>query len=500
MPTSTDKLKQIAAGVDNERRYALLWPVLVIEIALGVVLGLRSTSSPQAYDTHTYAVQALQLASGDGSWLATGAHNYLYPAFLAVLHMLGLWGNSPLPASPADVSPLDGRLGVGVVQIALLYAASLFLMAVLSRCLRARLVSIGVVVCGVAILPAAAWSGYWLSESLAAPLLLVIIALWVWTCYSVLLRPGSMSTMAIICGLGLASGSAWMTRPALIWVPAVVGLLLGLMILASTLWLRTRHHDLSVPPPSYLRAVGLIAAFLFGAALSLVPQLAFDSSIADAFKLNLAGQQAQGSSTIWRYATNVSGCGSPGLAFSPLSTDVAPMLSGQIQAPSSPVWWLTTAAAHLVSGWDPLPSPNYATSLTLSPWIYATMVSGFLVAAPLLIFSWLVSEMRSLWAGWRLRAESSVDMSRFAFAASIAGLLVFFGVTQVELLGTATEFRFNLMGWLSAGACLVFLIASGGLSRKRLALYVSMSVSLSAVILIIGQMTLDYSAYWLACR
>ena len=98
-----------------------------------------------------------------------------------------------------------------------------------------------------------------------------------------------------------------MARPALIWVPAVVGLLTGLMILVPMLSMRTRNHDLTVPPTSYLRVVSLIAAFLFGGALAVVPQVAFDSSINHLLKLTLAGEQAQWSSTIWRYATNLSG-------------------------------------------------------------------------------------------------------------------------------------------------------------------------------------------------
>jgi len=73
-------------------------------------------------------------------------------------------------------------------------------------------------------------------------------------------------------------------------------------------------------------------------------------------------------------------------------------------------------------------------------------------------------------------------------------------VTQLELLMTGTEFRFNLLGWLSAAVCLVFLIASGWLSRKRLALLLGVGVTMSAFILIIGQMTLFYSPYWIQCR
>jgi hypothetical protein len=187
MRTAIYELKQIGATIANERRYSLLWLLLIIEIAVGVVLGVQATGSPQAYDADDYAREALQMASGDGSWLAF-AHNYLYPAFLALLHALGLW-------SSGDSA---GRLAVGLVQLTLLYSASLVLMAVLSRCLHMRRVSVAVVVAAMAIVPAAAASGYWVSEAVAIPVLLMVIALWVLTCYRVLLRPGARSTIAPI--------------------------------------------------------------------------------------------------------------------------------------------------------------------------------------------------------------------------------------------------------------------------------------------------------------
>jgi hypothetical protein len=161
---------------------------------------------------------------------------------------------------------------------------------------------------------------------------------------------------------------------------------------------------------------------------------------------------------------------------------------------------MSTMVAHLVSGWDPLPAPIYMTSWTVFPWILVTLVSGFVVAGPLLACSGLVTEARSMWAGWRLRTGSAVDMSRFAFVASLLGLLALFGVTEIALLRTATEFRYNVMAWLSGGACLVFLIASGWMSRNRLVAYVGISMALSTVIFLIGQMTLNYSTYWLQCR
>ena len=500
MTTSISKLKQVAAKADDARRTALLWSLLAIEIVAGVFLGLQSTNQPQEFDPRAYAAEALSVSAGDGSWLGASMHNYLYPAFLSLLHSLGLW-------SSFDPAPNAGRFAVSVVQIALLYMAALFLTLVLSRCLRMRFVTAGVVVCAIAIIPAAAWSGFWLSESLAVPVLLVIIALWVWTCYRLLLRPGSVSTMAIICALGLASGSAWMARPALIWVPVGIALLTGLLIVASTLLLRMRNRDLGLPLPSYSRAIVLFAVLLIGVALSLVPQLALDGNISHAFKLDLAGGQVQGSLIEWRYATNLTGytthlpgCGPAGVVFSPLTSDVGPMLTGQVRIPDSPLWTMSAMVAHLVSGWDPLPSPTYMSSWSVFPWILVTLVSGFVFAGPLLAFSGVLTEARSMWAGWRLGTDSAVDLSRFAFAACLLGLLAIFGVTEIALLRTATEFRYNVMAWLTGGACLVFLIASGWMSRNRLVLYVGVSLALSAFILVIGQMTLDYSKYWLECR
>ena len=298
-----------------------------------------------------------------------------------------------------------------------------------------------------------------------------------------------------------------MARPALIWVPVGIAFMTGLLIVASTLLLRVRNRDLGLPLPSYPWAIVLFAILLIGAALSLVPQLALDGNISHALKLDLAGGQAQGSSMVWRYATNLTGyltnqpvCGPAAVVFSPLTSDVGPIQSGQVHVPGSPLWTISTMVAHLVSGWDPLPSPTYMSSWTVFPWIFVTLVSGFVVAGPLLACSGLVGEARSMWAGWRLHTESAVDLSRFAFVASLLGLLALFGVTEIALLRTATEFRFNLMGWLSGGACLVFLIASGWMSRNRLVRYVGISLALSAVIFLIGQMTLNYSMYWLQCR
>jgi hypothetical protein len=225
----------------------------------------------------------LKIGSGDATWLAN-FHNYLYPSFLALLHAIGIWD----------------RLGVGAVQLALLYVGTFVLAAVLWRCYKIPFVYAAIVTCGIALLPAAAWSGYWLSESLAAPVLMLAISLWVLTCYGVMIRPGARSTAAVVVGLGFASGSAWMTRPALLWLPVVVVAMIALMVPASLLIRRSGPDPQSQDALSIVRAVGLVGAVLAGTALSLVPQLVLDDQVMHLFKLDLAQWQAHRATTMRR--------------------------------------------------------------------------------------------------------------------------------------------------------------------------------------------------------
>ena len=64
---------------------------------------------------------------------------------------------------------------------------------------------------------------------------------------------------------------------------------------------------------------------------------------------------------------------------------------------------------------------------------------------------------------------------------------------------TQTEFRFNLAGWLLAGCCLAVISGLRWWTTKRAVVFLLAGLVVSGVVLIIGQMTLMYSAHWLRC-
>src|SRR5207253_687355 len=98
--------------------------------------------------------------------------------------------------------------------------------------------------------------------------------------------------------------------------------------------------------------------------------------------LSLARLQRGVAPAIFRYATNLSGCGDPAMVFSLLTSDLSRVVDGTIQAPQSIVWRFRAVAAHVVSGWDARPSPTYVTVLSNWPWLVVTLLSGFVMLAP----------------------------------------------------------------------------------------------------------------------
>jgi hypothetical protein len=79
------------------------------------------------------------------------------------------------------------------------------------------------------------------------------------------------------------------------------------------------------------------------------------------------------------------------------------------------------------------------------------------------------------------------------------GLLSLVAVSQAALAVTAAEFRFNLPGWVIAGACLAFLSATGSWTRARVGVWLAGGALVSLTVFVVGQMTLSYSPDWLAC-
>src|SRR6185295_10127282 len=161
----------------------------------------------------------------------------------------------------------------------------------------------------VALLPAAAWSGYWLTEAIATPIILALIASWL----LFTMRPGPPLALAV----GILSAMAWMSRPALLWLPPLVAV--GMVVVLRR-------------EPSPLRRLSSAALFAIAFAAVVLPQWLITPNLDELLHLWLARLQKGMAPAIFRYATNLSGCGEPAMVFSPLTSELSPIIDGTVQA------------------------------------------------------------------------------------------------------------------------------------------------------------------------
>ena len=219
-------------------------------------------------------------------------------------------------------------------------------------------------------------------------------------------------------------------------------------------------------------------------AAAVLVALSPQSRLSDPFKLDLARGQAGGGGIHFRYATDVTGCGPPALVFSPFTAEAVDLATAEVLAPDDLQWRVTAAVAHVVSGWDARPSPTYIDSYADRKWLVLSATSGFAIMG-------VVSAAAILW-----RRRRTLVRPRTAI---LGALVLLFLVSQAVLSMTQTEFRFNLAGWLLAGCCLSVISGLRWWTRERAAIYLLLGLVASGVVLIIGQMTLMYSATWLRC-
>ncbi len=431
------------------RPATLLTSVVVIAlIGAGFMLALETAGSPQCCDASAYAAAAHSFLDGEPS--LNPAHNYGYPAFLALLDLIGL----------------DTPRRIAFAQTSLLYLTVLITAYVIARCTSSAFAVAVAWLAAVTLVPAAAWGGLIFSESLAVPMLLLVLAFGIATVFH-LLRDAPTWGLAVglAVGLGLTSGFVWMVRPGLIWIPIGVGL--GVLALSAGLLWRRERLGLLVP-----------VAFAVSAMLTVVPQL----QLGDPLKLELAELQRDAGPQVFRYATDLRSEAPAGMIFSPLPVGSGADPTVAERTSGSRSWRLTAMAAHVVTGWDARPSPNYVYKRTGNRWIVATAFSGFLIAGALAA-AWLVWERRRRW----LEPET----------AAPAALVVMFAASQGVMSMTSAEFRFNIVGWLVAACCLAMLSALGWWTRRRAAAYIALALGFSAAVLLVGHMTLLYSERWL---
>jgi hypothetical protein len=264
-----------------------------------------------------------------------------------------------------------------------------------------------------------------------------------------------------------------MVRPAYLWLPFFLIFWLNLtykLILANTL---------------KKLALGLVAIIIIALpqyiSVTTQPTKYLRPILDGVLRLNLAQGQTEWSKNIYRYATNVSSCGTQSLNFSPNNLTIGQATNDNYSYNIFEMF--KTYLLHIVSGWDALPGPSYIQSISYFPWIFVTIFSGFFIASPIVLSFLLFSKRNKLQNTER----------KFAIT-----LLALFLVSQIVLLNTATEFRFNIFGWMVSGLIWIFLIAvlKVNLKTKPTAILI---LILTLTVVAIGQYTLNLSDVWRSC-
>src|SRR3954467_5737204 len=122
----------------------------VLGVSAGLSLALLAASAPQCCDADGYHSEGSLLLSNGwrGGWIPDKP-NYLPGSFHAVMIAAGA----------------GGRVPIAIAQFALLYAAVVLLALAIARVFQRRFAPVLAGLSLIALLPAAAWSGYWLTEA-----------------------------------------------------------------------------------------------------------------------------------------------------------------------------------------------------------------------------------------------------------------------------------------------------------------------------------------------
>jgi hypothetical protein len=425
-------------------------------------------------DANSYLSESSNLLANNfdyaNNWLSS-AHNYLYPTFLALLNHLGI----------------VSREGIAISQGLLLAAGVLFLCKVIAKKYGGnwRLISfpISTLMCFFSY----GYSGFILTEALVLPLTLFLVS------FIVIGKPEVkkqkkggrtksiyfvQSSQSIIL---FFSTLLWLTRPGLIWI-----------FFCGFLWtitaqLRKRSSLHTFSKRAITATISLILVFILTIPQYLSIEKNPGSKFTNFFKLNLNSLQVNSSKQIMRYATNLSECGSPAMYFkNPKFPDFSWSFSGIF---GNLIARLSNLSMHLISGWDALPSITYIQKLSYFPYVFLTLLSGFYIVATL-EFSRSTFHKANLW-----RSKKSSELDLFPITDFL--LLFIFALLEFSLFTTSTEFRFNIIGWVIASTFIGIRMVNNNIHNYRH--YFTISVCVSLLVLILGQMTLTTSDVWNFC-
>lgn len=435
--------------------------LLIVVVLLDSLAFSWVNQKPQCCDADLYLSEASNLKTsgfipqGGTPWLSS-FHNYMYPSFLFLARLIGL----------------TSRTSISMLQFALIFAACIFISIRLYKVLGLSAIQLTSITLLAAFFPILAFSGYLLTESLASALLIIWFGLWL---ELVLKKLSNFKHYLLVFFTSLLTGIMWMTRPSLMWVP------LAHIICIFALELKTRTSV-----PSRIRhSIGSAIVALGAVVIVAVPQYLITrgskSIVNGVLHLDDWAINRVFESSVLRYVTNMSGCGPLQLIFSPYGQTSEALSPAHYN--SSPIYRLIGFVSRWCSGWDAVPSPlTYADHLSIFPWILLSALSGFLIVTP---FFLVLCKRSAAPLGGKMRIAE-------------IGLLFIFLVSQVAMGITHGEIRYNVAGWLLAGLSLALLPQhfKAGFPWKR---YIAISLGVSFFVIVVGQLTLSLSQFWLAC-
>lgn len=379
-------------------------------------------------------------------------HNYGYGFFLHILFSLGI----------------KTRLAVSIVQSMILIISAFYFTKVYSKHFQINFKYLYTLVLLFCLPFSYGFSAFFLTEALVLPALFILVSL------SVGLFSGEVNKFKKDKYLIIIAVATfiWMIRPALIWLPILFIALLTIKYDATNKLIRFIKGILVlvlITIPQYLLARNTIIDFN--------KQPFIDGVL----HLNLAKVQSDWSLNYYRYATNLSGCGDPRLNFSPV--DITGEQATTYIGDYNFIQKLYTYLQHIVSGWDALPGISYISNFSWFPWIFITLASGFFICSPIILAYLLFSNKKFF-----------VNVNK----VPAYRLLIIFLVTQAVLVNTATEFRFNIMGWLICGLIWIYLYRNFK-SIIKIKYVVFLSTTITVLIVVLGQLALNTSDIWKIC-
>jgi hypothetical protein len=425
--------------------------LIVILFSINFFLAAKASGLKQCCDAVAYFNESVYIFSGDKN--IAPAHNYGYPLFIKLLTALGA----------------DSTLKISVATDLLLLISACYFVKTCKKYFNIKSTSLYSLVLIFCVPISYGFSGFLLTEALIAPLFFILLNLLVVNQFATSEKIRTLTYLLIM----VTASYAWMVRPALLWLP--IFLLVWLSFTSKT----------SLAQVTAKIAIGVFTMFMIVlpqyVLVTTQPQKFLRPWLDGILHLNLAQGQSEWSRNIYRYATNLSTCGAPPFNFSPHNLSYEQAMSNQYDYNTFEL--LKSYLLHLFSGWDALPGPSYIQDISYFPWILVTLFSGFFLSG-LLILLYLLFFKRV-----PLRAPEK----KFAFL-----LLALFLASQLLLLNTATEFRFNLFGWMISGFIWIFMTSFLKV-HLRVKLIFLMSFILTISVLVIGQYTLNLSDVWKNC-